>query len=426
MFETSRARLAASILVPALLSACGGPRPGPEAPARAHGPAMERGPVVVTERARRLHRTALVFDGHNDLPITMRGRADNDFDRLDISAPQPELHTDIPRLRAGGLNAQFWSIYVSADTEAEGTALLETMAQIDCVHRMIARYPETFELAATADDVERIRRADRIASLLGVEGGYSIQESLPVLRLFHALGVRYMTLTHSKSTAWADSATDDPRHGGLSPFGEEVVREMNRLGMLIDLSHVSVETMEDVLDLSAAPVIASHSSAHAVAEHPRNVPDHVLRRIADGGGVVMVNFYSGFVVPEGARVAQDMFEVRRRLRAEHEGDPEGYRAALSAWREEHPVPPGTIHDVVDHIDHIARVAGIDHVGLGSDYDGVGQLPEQLEDVSTFPNITQALLDRGYCEFDVRKVLGLNTLRVLREAEDVAQRLSRDE
>ena len=381
-----------------------------------------RGPVVLTERALELHRSALVLDGHNDLPIQMRSRADNDFDQLDLAAPQPALHTDIERLRAGGLNAQFWSIYVSASTEDSGTALLETMAQIDLVHRMVERYPETFELAATADDVERIRRAGRIACMLGVEGGYSIDSSLPVLRLFHTLGVRYMTLTHSDTTAWCDSATDEPEHGGLSPFGEEVVREMNRLGMLVDISHVSVEAMEDALRVSAAPVIASHSCADAVAPHPRNVPDHVLAALADNGGVVMVNFYSGFVVPEGARIMRSAFDVSRELKAEHGDDVEGYRAAMRAWREANPIPSGSVHDVVDHIDHIARVAGVEHVGLGSDYDGVGQLPEQLEDVSCYPYITQELLNRGYTEQEVRGILGLNALRALREAERVAAEL----
>jgi membrane dipeptidase len=284
---------------------------------------------------------------------------------------------------------------------------------------MVARYPDTFELVETAADVERIRSEGRIACLLGVEGGYSIQGSLAALRLFHRLGVRYMTLTHSATTEWADSSTDEPRHGGLSPFGEEVVREMNRLGMLVDLSHVSVETMDDALRISTAPVIASHSSCEALAPHPRNVPDALLRRIADNGGVVMVNFYSGYLLAEGAEIVAESADVRRELRARHGDDVEAYRAAMRAWRDEHPIPSGTIHDMVDHIDHVVAVAGIDHVGLGSDYDGVGQLPEQLEDVSSYPRITQVLLDRGYSEAEVRKVLGLNALRALREAERVA-------
>jgi membrane dipeptidase len=255
-----------------------------------------------------------------------------------------------------------------------------------------------------------------------VEGGHSIENSLAVLRQLYDRGARYMTLTHSDTLAWADSATDDPRHGGLNSFGEEVVREMNRLGMLVDLSHVSVETMEDALRISRAPVIFSHSSARAIADHPRNVPDHVLRRVAQNGGVAMVNFYSGFVHPESARRMLDMFAVGRKVRAMHPDDEEAYDRAMARWRAENPIEPGTVHDVVDHIDHMVRVAGVDHVGLGGDYDGVTLLPRQLEDVSCYPYITQELLHRGYTAEDIHKILGGNALRVLRKAEHVAREL----
>jgi membrane dipeptidase len=300
--------------------------------------------------------------------------------------------------------------------------LLTTLEQIDLVHAMMKRYPETFELALTAADVERIRGEGKIASLIGVEGGHSIEDSLAVLRQLYDRGARYMTLTHSDTLAWADSATDQPQHGGLNSFGEEVVREMNRLGMLVDLSHVSVETMEDALRVSEAPVIFSHSSARAIADHPRNVPDAVLRKVKENGGVVMVNFYSGFVHPESARRMIDMFEVGRKVRAMFPDNEEEYDKAMARWRAENPIDPGTVHDVVDHIDHIVRVAGIDHVGLGGDFDGVTMLPKQLEDVSRYPYITQELLHRGYTAGEIHQILGGNAVRVLREAEKVRQKL----
>jgi membrane dipeptidase len=290
---------------------------------------------------------------------------------------------------------------------------------------MVERYPETFELARTANDVERIHKQGKIASLIGVEGGHAIEDSLAVLRQLYDRGARYMTLTHSDTLAWADSATDDPQHGGLAPFGEEVVREMNRLGMLVDLSHVSAETMKDALRVSQAPVIFSHSSARAIADHPRNVPDDVLRRVAENGGVVMVNFFSGFVHPESARKMASMFDIGRKMRQQYPRE-EDYQKAMARWRAENPIEAGTIHDVVDHIDHIVRVAGIDHVGLGSDYDGITKLPKQLEDVSTYPLITQELLNRGYTAEEIHKILGGNALRVLREAEDVAGRIQKEE
>ena len=372
----------------------------------------ERPAVELTDEALQLHRSALVFDGHNDLPWVVRNQGGFSFDTLDVSKPQPQIHTDIPRLRQGGVGAQFWSAYGPASSE---TPVVDILEQIDVIHRMIERYPETFELALGAEDVERIHRSGKIASLIGVEGGHSMGGSLGVLRRLHAQGVRYMTLTHANTLSWADSATDEQRHGGLTEFGEEVVATMNDLGMLVDLSHVSVATMEDALRVSRAPVIFSHSSAHALAPHPRNVPDAVLEKLKDNGGVVMINFYSGFVVKDSAALMAGMFDVQRRLRSQHP-DEAAYRRALDAWRAENPIVAGSIHDVVDHIEHVARVAGVDHVGLGSDYDGVSMLPQQLEDVSTYPNITQELLNRGWEAQDLRKVLGQNVLRALREAE----------
>jgi membrane dipeptidase len=375
--------------------------------------------VKLTEEALRIHHSALVIDGHNDLPWQFRARHDLSFHRIDLRKPQPQLHTDIPRLRKGGVGAQFWSAYVPAETRQKGTAVRDTLEQIDVIYRMVQAYPDTFAMAYTADDIVRLHHEGKIASLIGIEGGHSIDNSLGVLRMLYRLGARYMTLTHSDTIDWADSATDTPRHHGLTPFGEQVVLEMNRLGMLVDISHVSAETMRHALRISRAPLIASHSSAYALAPHPRNVPDDVLRLVKKNGGVVMVNFFSGFVTPEGARATQDMLQVGRELQARYP-DEKQFRAAMALWRKEHPFPAGTVHHVVDHIEHIIRVAGIDHVGLGSDFDGVTTLPRQLEDVSCYPYITQELLNRGYHREDILKVLGGNILRVLREAERVAQ------
>lgn len=376
--------------------------------------------VVVTEEARKLHRECLVFDGHNDLPWSMRIKAASSFQRADIAIEQDRFHTDIPRLRAGGVGAVFWSVYIPADTE-KGRLASHQLEQIDLVYRMVKQYPETFELARSADDVVRIRKSGKIASLIGMEGGHSIENSLGLLRMYYQLGVRYMTLSHSDTLDWVDSATDEARHGGLSPFGEEVVQTMNELGMLVDISHISADAMRHVLKVSQAPVIASHSSAYTIAPHPRNVPDDVLLKIKENRGVVMVNYYSAYVVPESVEARIDAFAVERELQLKFP-DPDEFSVAMDAWHDAHPVVPGTIHDVIDHIDHIVQVAGIDHVGLGSDYDGVPIVPDQLDDVASYPNVTQALLDRGYQPADIRKILGENALRVLREAAQVAQRL----
>jgi membrane dipeptidase len=383
-------------------------------PARPDEPKSARGTVTVTDEARRITHEAILVDGHNDLPFALRMRGNSSFQNLDIARPQPRLHTDIPRLRAGGVGAQFWSVYVPASTAKDHTAVTKTLEQIDVVHRMIRQYPDTFAFAGSVDDILRAHKEGKIASLIGIEGGYSIDNSLGVLRMMYALGVRYMTLTHSASLDWADSATDDPKVHGLSPFGEQVVAEMNRLGMLVDISHVSAETMRHVLRVARAPVIASHSSAFALANHPRNVPDDVLKLVAKNGGVVMVNFYPGFILPEAAR----LYEAERALRRQHPQD-DDYRAALRELRRQNPLPKASVHHVVDHIEHIIQTAGIDHVGLGSDFDGIGSVPEQLEDVSKYPVITQELLNRGYTKEQIVKVLGGNLLRAFRGAEQVA-------
>ena len=376
-------------------------------------------PSAISPEAEKIHRSAIVIDGHNDLPYTLRDKGHLSFDKFDLSREQPEIHTDIPRLRKGGVGAQFWVAYVDPDTARTNQAAHQTFEQIDLIHRMIARYPETFELATTAADIERIHAKGKIASLLAVEGGHSIENSLPLLRIYYRLGVRYMTLTHSESLDWADSATDKPRAGGLNDFGRAVVLEMNRLGMLVDISHVAPSTMHAALDVSRAPIIASHSSAYAVAAHPRNIPNDILTRIKQNGGLIMVNFYSGFIVPEAAQAMTRMFETGREIRAKYT-DPTEAEKAVDAWWKAHPIPPGTVKDLVNHIDHIVKIAGIDHVGLGSDYDGVQTLPTDLHDVSCYPVITQELLNRGYTALQIRKILGENLLRVMRAAETVAR------
>jgi len=388
----------------------------------ARGTEVERPPVKLTDEALALHRECLVVDGHNDLPWEVRKQAAGSFTQLDIAQPQPTLNTDIPRLRQGNVGAQFWAAYVPSTPDWASKATPAVMEQIDLIHAMVRRYPETFELALTAEDIVRIRGEGKIASLIGVEGGHGIQDSLGVLRMFHALGVRYMTLTHGDNTTWADSATDTPEHDGLTPFGEEIVLTMNRLGMLVDISHVSPATMHDVLRVAKAPVIASHSSARAIADHPRNVPDDVLRELPKNGGVVMVNFFSGFVVPASAKILSEGLVERQRLEAEKLEFKE-IETRMEQWYKEHEFPAGTIHDVVDHIDHIAGTAGIDHVGLGSDFDGVTKLPAQLDDVAAYPLITQELLNRGYSHEDVKKILGENFMRVFRAAEAASREMN---
>lgn len=373
-------------------------------------------------RARRILERTPLIDGHNDLPWALREKHGNDPYAVDLSADldaSTDLHTDIPRLRAGGVGGQFWSVYVPA-TLTPTEAARETFEQIDTVKRIVAAHPEAFELATTAADVERIHRRGKIASLIGMEGGYSIDDSLGLLREFFDAGARYITLTHSKTTTWADSATDAPKWGGLSPFGEQVVREMNRLGMMVDLSHVSEETMLDAMRVSDAPVIFSHSSARAVTGHARNVPDSVLRLMPEDGGVVMVTFVPGFVSEtvrtwNSARSAEDA-----RLKSLNPGNPQAVTDGLTAWQTVHPIPRAGIADVVAHIQHVRDVAGIDHVGLGGDFDGVDALPDGIDGVDAYPRILAALMANGWTEADIRKLAGENVLRVMRAVEAVAE------
>jgi membrane dipeptidase len=385
------------------------------------------GPVQLTDRALQIHSRSLVIDGHNDLPDRIRDDFKGDLGTIALATRPAEerdrLQTDIARLRRGGVGAQFWSAYVPPELDKKGGAARYCLEQIDLIRRMVARYPDVFEMAYTADDVERIRRSGKIASLIGIEGGHAIESSLGALRMFYALGARYITLTHADTTDWCDSATDTARHGGLTAFGEEVVAEMNRLGMLVDISHISADAMRDVLRVSKAPVIASHSSTYAIAAHPRNVPDDVLALMKEKGGVVMVNFFSGFSEPEAARRSIRVLEEMRELKEKY-SDPKEREKIREERRRRSPLPRGTVYTIVDHIDHIVKVGGIDHAGLGSDFDGVSRLPEQLDDVSCYPFITQALLDRGYTEEQIHKINGGNVLSVLRQAENVAKSLQK--
>jgi membrane dipeptidase len=372
-------------------------------------------------RARALHRQSPLIDGHNDYPWALREKAQRDLERLDISKPQPSIMTDLARLKAGGVGGQFWSVYVPVELAGQA-AVTATLEEIDTVHQMVRRYPDAFELAVTADDVERIFKKGKIASLIGMEGGHSIDNSLAALRMFHRLGARYMTLTHSKNTPWADSATDEPKVGGLSPFGKEVVREMNWLGMLVDLSHVSPGTMNDAIRVSQAPVIFSHSAARAVTDVPRNVPDDILRLLPKNGGVVMVTFVPGFVSPKVAAWNRLQVAERSRLTQLFPNDPAAVTSGVLTWTTANPAPRAVLADAADHIDHIRTVAGIDHIGLGGDFDGIESVVQGLEDVSTYPALTAELLRRGYKDDEIKKILGLNILRVMREAEAVSKKL----
>jgi membrane dipeptidase len=361
----------------------------------------------------------LIIDGHNDLPMQLRARYGYRVEGLDEQ--RPGLQTDLPRLRAGRVGGQFWSVYVPVELQGQ-QAVTATLEQIDIVHRMMRKYPDTFELALTADDVDRIFKAGKIASLIGMEGGHSIDNSLAALRMFYRLGARYMTLTHSKNTAWADSCTDAPASNGLSPFGEAVVREMNWLGMLVDLSHTSPDTMADAIRVSTAPVIFSHSSSRAVNDVPRNVPDDILKELPKNGGVVMVTFVPGFLSPKVAAWNKLQTAEEDRLKQQHPNDAAAVKTGVDAWTAANPAPRATVTDVADHIDHIRQVAGIDHIGLGGDFDGITAVPLGMEDVSTYPSLTAELFRRGYKDDDLRKILGLNILRVMRTVEGISKKL----
>ena len=372
------------------------------------------------EIVRRILRESPLIDGHNDLAWEFRRTANNRLDAIDLAGDTGSLGlvTDLRRLKAGGIGGQFWSVYVPPDL-ANGAAVTAVLEQIDMVRRLIARYPQDLELALTANDIVRIHREGKIASLIGMEGGHSIGNSVGALRMMWALGARYMTLTHIKNTEWADSATDEPVHHGLTAFGEEVVREMNTLGMLADLSHVSDETMAAALRISKAPVIFSHSCARALCHHARNVPDDILKGVAANGGLVMVTFIPEFLT-ETDRVDEMALTAERRRVAElYPGDVARVKAGIVEWRKTHPAPrAATLVDVADHIDHIRGVAGIEHVGIGSDYEGFDNPPAGLQDVSCYPALLCELLKRGYTEEEIKKVAGRNLLRVLRAAEQL--------
>jgi membrane dipeptidase len=381
-----------------------------------------------------LAKTPLI-DGHNDLPWELRDRSKGHMATIDLRSdtaklPVPEggapLMTDLPRLRAGRVGGQFWSVWVPTDLEGND-AVQATLEQIDLVKRMVATYPADFQMAYTAADIRRIHRSGKIASLIGLEGGHSINNSLATLRSMHDLGARYMTLMHTRNTGWADAATDTPTHQGLTPFGVEVVREMNRLGMLVDLSHVSPEAMKAVLAVTEAPVIFSHSSARAINSHPRNVPDDVLQLVAKNGGVVMVNFYPAYVSEAANQWEADYAAEQTRYNSPpyaglYIGQPERAKAALDAWEKARPKPTVTLSEVADHIEHIRRIAGIDHVGIGSDFDGIPAGPKGLEAVDRYPALLEEMMRRGWSDADVAKLAGLNMLRAMEQAEQVAARL----
>ncbi|MDH4257017.1 MAG: dipeptidase [Gammaproteobacteria bacterium] len=386
-------------------------------------------------RVDRILAATPLIDGHNDLPWELRARTKGVLASIDLRSdttklPVPEggapLMTDIPRLRAGHVGGQFWSVWVP--TELKGNdAVQATLEQIDLVKRMVATYPADFQMAYTAADVRRIHRSGKIASLIGIEGGHQINNSLATLRMMHDLGARYMTLTHTRNTEWADSATDTPAHRGLTPFGSDVVREMNRLGMLVDLSHVSPEAMKAALAVAEAPVIFSHSSARVINSHPRNVPDDVLQLVAKNGGVVMVNFYPAYVSEASNQWEADYAAERTRYNSPpyaglYIGQPERAKAALDAWEKAHPRPVVTLSEVADHVEHIRKVAGIDNVGIGSDFDGIEEVPQGLEGVDRYPALLAEMMRRGWTDSDVAKLAGLNVLRVMAQAEQVAARL----
>ena len=381
-----------------------------------------QGQAAHLDRARQLMREVPLVDGHNDIPWAIREMRTLSLDSIDLSQPQPTLMTDLARLREGMVGAQFWVAYSPSSFEHRGAARVG-FEQVDLVHRLVSRYPD-LEFASTAGDIVRIHDSGKIASLIGLEGGHMIENSLGMLRRFYDQGVRYMTLTHSRNVDWADASTDDLRHGGLTRFGEEVVREMNRLGMLVDLSHVSDSTMWDALRVAEAPVIFSHSSSRHFTPHKRNVPDDVLEAVADNGGIVMVTFVPAFIYRPTYDWAQARDSVRERLEAEVP-ELELVEDAVVEWEDAHPIPLPGISVVVDHIEHIRDVAGVDHVGFGSDFDGTTYIPTGLEDVSTFPHLVAELLNRGWAEADVKKVIGLNFLRVMNAVEEVAARLKRE-
>jgi len=384
--------------------------------------------TAVSARIDRILHDVPLIDGHNDLPWQYSERVKDHLAQIDIRQDQtkltPPLHTDIARLRQGRIGGQFWSVYVPTTLKG-ADAVRAVLEQIDVVHRIDETYPETFELARTADDVVRIHRGGKIASLIGIEGGHSIGNSLAVLRQLYALGARYMTITHSDNDDWADSATADPVHNGLTPFGRAVIGEMNRLGMLVDLSHVAPKTMNDVLDITAAPVIFSHSSARALTDHARNVPDDVLRRVKENDGVVMVSWVPTFS-SEKARANDAAKDAETaRLKALYRGQPDKVKAGIAQWEAANPAPVATVQDIADHIDHVVQVAGAAHVGLGADLDGITTTPQSLDSVAAYPTLFAELIRRGYSDEQLKGIAGLNVLRVMHKVEAVAARLQKE-
>lgn len=368
-----------------------------------------------------------LFDGHNDAPYQYRNRVGYKFSELDFydtTQLDNPMHTDIPRLKEGRVGAQWWSVYVPANIP-EDEAVKRTMEQIDFVNRMAEKYPDEFEMAYTADDVERIFAEGKIASLIGMEGGHSISNSLATLRMFYDLGARYMTITHSRTLDWVDAAGDEPQHDGLSGFGEEVIREMNRLGMAVDLSHVTPATMKDAIRVSEAPVMFSHSNIRAISNHPRNVPDDVLQLLPEKDGLVMVTFVESFTSEELRQWYAERSGYLAKMESLYAGQPDIISEMMDEWSEENEMPKSTLEQVADHIDHIRDQVGVDHIGIGGDYDGVSSLPTGLEDVSTYPDLFAELLKRGYSEDDLRKIAGENMLRVLRGIEATAERLQQE-
>jgi membrane dipeptidase len=375
----------------------------------------------MTGSTERVLQAAPVIDGHNDLLWQLRETRRKGNDVPNIGEPCPQFHTDLPRLAAGGVGAQFWSVYVPSDLPPV-EAVTATLEQIDALFELLHQHPDRLELVRTADDLERAMADGRVASMIGVEGGHAIASSLGALRVLASLGLGYLTLTHNDDTPWADSATGDRAHGGLTRFGEEVVRELNRSGMLVDLSHTSEDTMRHAIDVSEAPVLFSHSSARALCDVSRNVPDTVLELVRDTNAVVMATFVPWFLTAEGAAANDAVWDEARRLGAEHPDDSEAVRAGVDAWIEKQPTPASSVVDVADHIDHVRDVAGIDHVGLGSDFDGAQAMADGLDDVSRYPALLDELAARGYSDQDLMKITSRNVLRVIREAEAVAARL----
>ena len=377
----------------------------------------------IYRRVERVLSQTPVIDGHNDLPWEIRQGYDNWRKPLDLDAdtsklPHP-LQTDLPRMKKGHVGAQFWSVWIPGSLTGPA-AIQTTLEEIDIVHRMVARYPSRLELASTAADIRRIEKAGKIASLIGVEGGHQIGNSPAALRLFYDLGARYMTLSHTENNDFADSATDDPIHHGLTPFGKAIVHEMNRLGMMIDLAHVSPDVMRQAIAASRAPVIFSHSSARTLVDHPRNVPDDVLRLLPANGGIVMVNFYPGYICEPCRHRVADRAAEDARLKALDPGQPERRKVALDAWDAAHPQPAASVSDLADHVEHIRKIAGIDHIGIGSDYDGMfGAHPEGMDGVDSYPTLFRELARRGWSDADLAKLAGGNLLRVMEQVEQVA-------